>query len=142
MSSYYLTPDMEERAERQKERDGLAQDNLNQARDLRIKSLSHWALLSGGTLTLLVPFTQSLDKPLHLKILLISAIVLILALIINSLGLFVTSVQRYHWFLYLKGEKEKVWFWTPINDWIHPIGVMAYILGIVLAAVFVGFNIS
>jgi hypothetical protein len=132
----------EERERRQKERDEYARENLKESRDLRIKSLTHWAVLSGGTLTLLMPFVQTLDKPfVAIKILLIAVVFLIFALLVNSLGPFVTSTQRYNFFRYLSGDKDYNWFWNPINHWIHPVGIFSYIFGVIATTVFIGLNL-
>ena len=97
----------------------------------------HWSLLAGGTLTLMVPFVESLHtKVADGYLFILSGICLLIALISSSLIVYMGAYIS--WNNATKVISKKI---LKFQQFSNPIAIISYVIGIILAFIFISINI-
>ncbi|MBI4086070.1 MAG: hypothetical protein HY433_02420 [Candidatus Liptonbacteria bacterium] len=120
------------------DQDHIERKSLEYAFDAGLKFFLHWSLLAGGTLTLMIPFVQSLKGVMVYRYLFIaSEICLIISLISSSLVVF--GASQISWSNATKAETKGIAKMQGIN---YKVAIVAYIAGIILAFFFINANLT
>ena len=97
----------------------------------------HWSLLAGGTLTLLIPFVESLHGTVtDVYLFVLSGICLLISLLSSSLIVYTGAYIS--WNNATKTNSAKL---IKVQRFSNPIAIVSYILGIILTFVFISLNI-
>lgn len=104
----------------------------------------HWSILSGGTITLLIPFVQSLNKNIiYQNLLILVEVLLVISLITSALSIWLASrISFYNAFPpENKSEKFRRDCFVYCQRTFSPLSILSYLIGIILLIFFINSNI-
>lgn len=131
-----------QRRERTEIINALRKENSEIKNNWFLKFLSQWAVLSGGTLTLLITFTQSPKAHGAWYMLFqISSSLLILAVVFSALQIFIGGKAAEHSAKRISGQIDTENKWSKIYPFTMFVPIVCYILAIILAWIFVDGNL-
>jgi|GEM_PF-6794736 len=125
-------------------KEALYEDSRTLALQQDLRFFIHWTLLSGGTLALLVPFLQSLNKA-ELKALLLlyeGEYFLLVSLVFAAISTFAVRKLGHERTKQRISESSRFGFYTTIKEVLGRYAVISYIVGLLFIVLFVNLNIT
>lgn len=119
----------------------LRKENSEASRQWHLRFVSQWAILSGGTLTLLVTFAQT-DHAASYRLFQIASVLLLISLLSAGLQAFFAGQSTALAARQLSGSTSGTGnTWARLYAWAPYISIVTYVLALILSWLFIDANL-